>query len=662
MGRFPYLQEEPLTVTWNKRNDEKGHAVGTLNVLEGSVPIIINSYRMSPLDVFFLGDSIVPLNDYFLQKVYQKPEAFKGLAPKSVQSYYNLFGPGNALQFSPSSEYNHSGSTNNSSTPRPAIKMASVIDNLSFVHPDDAVDILTQVQTNPMLKRAYEKNETVEILEKIAEKAKSWTKLAQLNDLMSSLEVDRQLVYEKQGKYFVKQANSRLSRVWEREISFDEAQSLESTVTGNEKVAEIADLAVEERIVPGQIKKGSFISVHVADNPVFTDFWVTGIEKVSSYADQAVFSVPVLGTSERLVIQQDGTWTKSASLASSSITLEEIGGNNPKIGDFGVFATEKQASHPFEIVGMVKEAGKVSGWRIEGFNGLEKSAFYPIRVESDEILPKDGEKRAYWVPKNAKFIKLAAKNDGLAALSEFEAKIKIEGLNGTEKAAFYLTDRTSSTQEGVYSEKDVDIFEKTSETVIQKTASYASLHSVQRDTGGAFRLHGPEFEKYSKFQSTGNLGLNDAKWAMIHCGCDAASIEKVAGLVPGESLTLQNTVSAPMSVEEFSERVFEKIAGESMKKLSFAKNMVKVAGNFAEKDSVDALLSLNLLRKNNVMEYLDMIPHLKQIMTSLAKLLVASRMGLQRTDPDSIKTAFDGLAEVIAQLEQLASAAKDIKK
>lgn len=88
-------------------------------------------------------------------------------------------------------------------------KTASVIDSITFVHPDDAKAILKEAASNPQIVLNFKKADNTDILEKIAKKALQQTKTASLTDFINSLEIDRQFAYkDENSKTFVKQANS----------------------------------------------------------------------------------------------------------------------------------------------------------------------------------------------------------------------------------------------------------------------------------------------------------------------------------------------------------------------------------------------------------------------------------------------------------------------
>lgn len=700
------MQEEPISVTWTKKDDDKGYAVGSLNVINGSVPVIINNFKMSPLDIMIFPEMTIPLTDYFLQTVFQKPEAFKGIDGGKKKNYQALFGTQNALQFSPINEY---GQGNTGRAVRDAVKIASAIDSLSFVHPEDAKDLLEPLK-EASVRRAYEENGTIEIFAKIAEKAKGHTKQASFEDAIRQLDIDRQFVYsDEHGNYFVKQANSGLNKTWTTKIDSMDVYELQDMITNEKKAEKFEKTASFFSHTPvGDVNspkdvEGQYFNVFNGENEVFDDFYITSFEKVAETEKFAAFSiadsqkmlyigknseysvktgsymVPVkskekaeykkdgkyyvaLSTNSKVTPEMEGyekvNDKKSVKTASTAVDFDSLEGSEPKIGSFGVFVTESHATEPFEVTEIRKIAG-IGGYKVVGDMGLTKMAFYPIKVKNSEFTPHDTEKNAFWVPGNAKFIKLAGHNDKLGALQEFEAKIKIEGLNGFTKEAFYLTDGQSEPENKVFNLNDVFLTKKAK--VNGKISGNPLTHSVERDEHGFFSLRGAEFDKYAQESPIRNLSLLEAQWSAIHCGATQEDVVKIASMRPRTTVTLEGEVKSPAPVSLFEKSFNEKYASLNDRKLKIAKNLVKQAAEFTDKNTVDAVLSIGLLRRRNLQEYLAMLPTYEATLTELAKLLMASRMGMSHVSPDSAKDAMDAMAQLIMELYALQAAISKVK-
>ena len=62
-----------------------------------------------------------------------------------------------------------------------------------------------------------------------------------------------------------------------------------------------------------------------------------------------------------------------------------------------------------------------------------------------------------------------------------------------------------------------------------------------------------------------------------------------------------------------------------------------------------------MLNKRNVMEYIALIPEYEQVLSELAKLLVAARLGLPSVVDTDVKDAMEAFARVVYALKGLAS-------
>lgn len=117
-----------------------------------------------------------------------------------------------------------------------------------------------------------------------------------------------------------------------------------------------------------------------------------------------------------------------------------------------------------------------------------------------------------------------------------------------------------------------------------------------------------------------------------------------------------------MSLAELDEK-FKKQAEAATKDNSrlFTRSLVKEAANLKDKVTVDAVLSLGMLRPRNLAEYVAVLPTFEYALTEIAKLLIAARLGMAGMDVDSIKNCMEGLSEVVIQLHNADAANKSIR-
>ena len=97
--KFPPLQQYPMTVTWQKKDDRRGYAVGSLKILNGVIPVIIEDYQLYPLDVIMFGNASMPLSSQVLNEMLSNNSPFQGATNVNPKRSLDLFG--DTLQFSP---------------------------------------------------------------------------------------------------------------------------------------------------------------------------------------------------------------------------------------------------------------------------------------------------------------------------------------------------------------------------------------------------------------------------------------------------------------------------------------------------------------------------------------------------------------------------------
>ncbi len=89
---------------------------------------------------------------------------------------------------------------------------------------------------------------------------------------------------------------------------------------------------------------------------------------------------------------------------------------------------------------------------------------------------------------------------------------------------------------------------------------------------------------------------------------------------------------------------------------------VKLAAEMPDPGTVDEILALNFINKNNVSEFVNSIDNFRDTQVKLAKLLVATRLGIKQVMPDTVKMAMDHLGHVIDDLEILRSVTSKQKR
>jgi hypothetical protein len=266
---------------------------------------------------------------------------------------------------------------------------------------------------------------------------------------------------------------------------------------------------------------------------------------------------------------------------------------------------------------------------------------------------------SYFVSGDASFVKLENENKGLAKLSAFETKIKIEGLNGLQKVAFVVStsdksSQVSLVQPGLYKVGALAEFVQNEVKYEDTPINNFNMHEVYRDSAGLYGFRGSEFAKYAMENPIRNLNKDQAAWVAIHCGASEKDVDALFSLTKAASYTFSNEISCPESLETL-EKEIEKVASSKNKDATplYNKNFTKLAAAMPDKTSVDAILSLNMLKRRNLEDYVALIPSYEMVLGELCKLLVSVRLGLSAVDVDSVKMAVESLTEVLLQLENV---------
>jgi len=70
-------------------------------------------------------------------------------------------------------------------------------------------------------------------------------------------------------------------------------------------------------------------------------------------------------------------------------------------------------------------------------------------------------------------------------------------------------------------------------------------------------------------------------------------------------------------------------------------------------ESVDVMLSLNFINEDNIMSYIENIAIIRKVLSNLASMIIASRMGLSTLDEGALKKSVEGLQDVVDGLENV---------
>ena len=654
-----------------------------------------------------LNGTAYPLTAETLGNMLASPDAFHGVN-SGIGSNLSLFGlvDNSALG-------NYSGAQKEGTTfaERPAIKLASFMEKVSNVNRKDIDNIVDYLDKHPEVVTQYKSSGTYEVIEKIAaintSSEESFTE-----NMLRGIDIDRHMIYEdSRGNHFIKQANSRVDYVWEVPVTQSEISSMSKYATAKEleveakertysnsykvidsestlvvtenqdwasfdKYAELSSVPASEAIDHGLATqtpvKGSYGMFKVG-NEVTEPGEIIDIIKTDDITPTNAYKV--LGRNETLYVDADRKYETKEASSDTVFSSFDLEGSEPMLGETGTFIIGDSAINPFEIVSLQKTAS-IGNYEITGYDGLRKLTYYPIKMKSQEVIPHETIKNAYYVPGNANYVKLSGGKmhrdiaDNIEKTANF-SPIKLVVKTDSGKVSTYLpTDSKGSGIKPHIYEKNAHYLPESVEFIPlhkQIEVDYAPTfekvsHYGGRDTAGLYYLEGNEFEKYAaNGNDTRNLTKLGASWAAIHCNISSAELEKLSSLRSGEVIGLRSNIKSPESTRNIGEAITEKFEKLSSSIPELNEFLVKEASVLEDKTTVDAVLSLGLLNKENIMDYIQLAPNLEKTSSDLAKTLITVRMGLSHVPEEPVKTAMHSLARVSRVLRELETIVSETK-
>lgn len=649
LSQYPMLQNTPLNLTWKKKNSNKGYGVGSIAILGGAVPVVVKNFQAYPFDILIFPGRVMPLDKFTVKELLSTDNPFIGAADAKSKGSLSIFGD-EEIQYSPNDSIT-GGGNNQTSFERPAVKVASFIDRISSFDYNDIRALLTSIENDS----CTENEELSAQVEKIASKAvnyeMSWT------ELLDKVNFDRQYIFEdREGNSYVKQAFSGLDYSVVTPINAEEQERLVNKFAEIEKVASTdnkIEFVAYDEIKMGQ--EGQFVDKEGNTTPKIT---VLGFEKISELSDYVI--IPLKDSNQSVVINNEAQYVvvdKKVPQARNLNSLWQFVNTKPQVGDKGFWVINGQATEFFTIDKIIPDLSAPGNFEIHGMKGGFDVIYKLIQTDMDDVKLVDGKLNTYWVPGNATFVSLKGKMYGPS-----DAIVKIINNSVTEGEYFklsalrdlvpveYIIKEAEKIEENIIPFNSFFGIEKEAEQIINDAP-----HLVYRDFGGFYHLFGPEFEKYaSNDHEIHNLNANEVTWPLIHVGVAENKVEEVLKMYPGDEVKIAERIKAPYTINEF-----EKIAKESYLKnaalceIPVLKDYIKIA--IAQKDmgTIDAVLSLGLMNKFNIKEYLDLIPDYERVISELTRLLLYSRLTPMNFKPEVLEETVSSMNEVLVGLKGL---------
>lgn len=173
-----------------------------------------------------------------------------------------------------------------------------------------------------------------------------------------------------------------------------------------------------------------------------------------------------------------------------------------------------------------------------------------------------------------------------------------------------------------------------------------------------------------KFEGLDGLERHEAKFILSTMGVPKEKAEKLITQVRKEGSVKVANEQRPAGAQQLEEktasmiseakRVADSIRQDCVKEAAVlsqnADKIKEAAGDSkANKNSVDSLLSLSLVREENLNQYVDEIDTYESVLQDLSELLLLSRIGAHNLPEEALRNAIKSLDKVLGGLDQLKS-------
>lgn len=633
--RIPDAQSMSIISKFVKMDEETGTATGSLEIsnatTKATVPLIIKEFSLYPMDVFIANNKILPLTpDFFAQIFNQQADPFKRL-----EEYPNYGGMG---RFDDGNLWN---AVYPPSLGRYAYASAGypILDTISeTINPKEMWDFL---KANPAIAANFQKHGQTEIVEKIAnlqpvnmneygqgkqnllnrniamlrkDGPNKYTILANSDEVFSPIvkQVPKGQIPQTCSDMRLTVSDHVQDDINDVDQNGEKFLSLpvRSTIAdnGGPYIEEGENRRIEQATECDHyvVRKPNGVEVEGVVIPDVTDF-----NNVPT--DQKLFLGKTYSSMQANIA---GVRVQNSSFVPKT--------SEPKPGQTGTFVCMCNKSKMQATIPVTIESVHISYVGNTDIVATDLTGM-PIRIDYTEsdfkkivppsapssTTPSCGEDNSYRVSsKHYKWVPMEGFGELTAHALDFA--VKTAGMKKTANPAKII-----STGYGLYSVKGLDKY------------AYAAEMNPQLMT------------------------QNNVGFLLVSLGFPQ---EKLASVYKTASKYGQATIHGLNSPILESEKVASR--NNSMQKVaSFAaklkSNLIKEASFMEDSQSVDALLSLNFINPDNISKFVGKLPSLKGAISSLASLLIASRLGVKEVPEQAVSTAMMRLVEVVNGLETL---------
>lgn len=240
-------------------------------------------------------------------------------------------------------------------------------------------------------------------------------------------------------------------------------------------------------------------------------------------------------------------------------------------------------------------------------------------------------------------------------------KERIEATTGLDKTAYCRMQGIDApyTEKGItYLPIDAQFIKLGSRVELpEKTVDiYANGNSVYRADNFTYVLRGHTFEEFNKTASA-DTTLDKALWTTLQLGGTKDDVHAIGQLKVGESYPILHSLNIPISFDKVAAKWNEEFTAASKGIRTEAHKLIKEAAAITDVPTVDAVLALNFVNKNNIQQFADSAHELLQCAQTLASMLLHTRLGVRVVEESVIRRVMLGLIDIVEVLQGIGNLA-----
>lgn len=382
---FPQLAHLPTRLTFTQKDEDKGYAIGAINVGENniSVPVVIEDCYLKDLDVAVVGGNLVPLTEASVGMLFTRESAFAQVVPpKDIDQTTRLF-------------------SRDLHTPWAIDKYSSVMESISGgITKKAQQEFLDSIEASPSLKEGFINNGTYNIIEKIAE--------LECNDAIADDKLAEKMLprniftIEKTGKfeYTAFLGNSDIDNRVSVKLKKEDVKDAYSTLEKSAAVKEYQEFTLASKITS---------EAPVVDfNGEKTAFSIFSDDAGNYNIKEAGITTATTPTGKFVIKMPPKLPSTSTDKAVTGPKMSKDGTVKMATADFGVFLLENGTTKPVFIEKMSDINGAINVEAFDGMSMVKLAMWDGIKKPS-----YDEEKSTYFLPKDTEFVKLGSIKENL---------------------------------------------------------------------------------------------------------------------------------------------------------------------------------------------------------------------------------------------------------